>query len=631
VTWFATAEKLEQRIPINWGGVLPFSAVASSAHIHKRGVGTRYIIRQRSCVRKVLLSSCAPSVSAEFSFTDVQVRWWYYAGHVSKDTVLGLRDVSHSFSRGIQLPCLPPSESSSTSQIPPCQSVRRHPSSRYNSPRDARSLVPRGSSNRRGERRLLRQPRSIHSHMAHHTHGTASRKICPPTVVIGDNGACRDHRNGFVEAAAGWRPMAEVKFSLGVDWARDGDEWLSQLRSLIAIRSLESFGGDNSELLDVIQCEADDPRLLSTLRAARSSDGQIECVIIADDDAAEVQEKLTDQIGPWRDAAFEAAARVGTLTPGVWNAVLGPRPQLHTGWVAIGADLRPSALSVESLVGTVRLLPASVLLNETPDAHPDWIGEDRFPFASWPMIVEGVASSFAEYPDLPANRWPMDGQSARREAHRVAALVSLAWDECWIVRRGPARIAVGERIEISHPAADCQVDKRAHVAGPTKYRERELPGWLDAAWHALDGNPDLAGALSAYYEAQQLDTAHPSAAFLLYVTALERVGVDLAKPQRCPTCKMVPGATARFRTALSTVMTESEAKELTKTAYGRRSLTAHQGTLHGSEHTLGALPDSDFRIHDAQRFEDDELAEIRRTARAVLVRVLDGSAAKAAG
>lgn len=155
-------------------------------------------------------------------------------------------------------------------------------------------------------------------------------------------------------------------------------------------------------------------------------------------------------------------------------------------------------------------------------------------------------------------------------------------------------------------------------------RVRGLPDWTGAAWTLLDRDAGLSSALTAYYEARLVEAAHPSLAAMLYVTVVEGVGadiVDLTPP--CSECGQSKGATKRFYKALRTVRPRKEADALNKFAYERRSRTAHVGVLHGAETTLGRLPDSDFRIDDTQRFEEDELDRIHQAARDVLIHALE--------
>lgn len=110
---------------------------------------------------------------------------------------------------------------------------------------------------------------------------------------------------------------------------------------------------------------------------------------------------------------------------------------------------------------------------------------------------------------------------------------------------------------------------------------------------------------------------------MLYVTVIEGIGatiVDLTPP--CSECGQSKGATKRFYKALRTVLPRKQADAINRYAYERRSRTAHVGTLHGAETLLGRLPDSEFHIHDTQRFEEDELNQIRQAARDVLIHAL---------
>jgi hypothetical protein len=245
--------------------------------------------------------------------------------------------------------------------------------------------------------------------------------------------------------------VSEVELRLDLDWAGDGDEWLTQLATLLPFGNSEIFGGDSDEVFDNIQITASDPRLLSVLWVARGEDGRIECTIVDDDDPlAGIEERFPDQIGPWREAILKAAARVGALPAATWNVLLGPRPQPRTGGSLTGADTGPIALAGETIVGPVRLVPGGVFMHEMPDARADRIGQDRYPYSSWPLIVEGTAASHGEYPDAPEQWWPMDERTALLAAHRVAALVCLVWGECWIVRQEPVRITPGARITVPH-------------------------------------------------------------------------------------------------------------------------------------------------------------------------------------
>lgn len=433
--------------------------------------------------------------------------------------------------------------------------------------------------------------------------------------------------------------MSEVELRLDLSWAEHGDEWLQHLHGQIYINDLTTFGGDDEELLDHIEIQSGEDGLHAWLWVTRGDDGRIVCTIVDDGDPRFGSgESQADQIGPWRQAVLDAAALVGTLPTAVWNAVLGVRPQFTTGWFRLAGDRRPSALATSSSIGPLRLTPGGVATHEMPDAYADRLGEDRFPFTSWPLVLEGRAASHGEDPESPAVWWPMDDRAAQSAAHRACALLSLAWDECWIVRQGPMRVVTGDRVQIPHLPQGYDLGRSSWPDGcalapeqePEQPRSRELPDWAGAAWTLLDHDAALAGALSAYYEARLVEAGHPSLAAMLYVTVVEGVGagiVDLTEP--CSECGQSKGATKRFYKALRTVRPRKEADALNRFAYERRSRTAHVGVLHGAETMLGRLPDSEFRIDDAQRFQDDELNQIHQVARDVLIHALESTVEQA--
>ena len=151
----------------------------------------------------------------------------------------------------------------------------------------------------------------------------------------------------------------------------------------------------------------------------RGEDGRVVCTIV--DDQPRRDGDFPDQIGPWRDAVRAAAERVGTLPLATWNALLGPFPQPVS--FVTDVDGRPAALAGETSIGPLRLLPGGMLMHEMAAAHPLLLGDDRYPYSSSPLIVQGTAASYGEYPGHPTAYWPMDELAALRHMHRVAALV----------------------------------------------------------------------------------------------------------------------------------------------------------------------------------------------------------------
>ena len=77
-------------------------------------------------------------------------------------------------------------------------------------------------------------------------------------------------------------------------------------------------------------------------------------------------------------------------------------------------------------------------------------------------------------------------------------------------------------------------------------------------------------------------------ALLGFVAAIEALATP-KRPPRCPECKAIQGSGERFREALATVLAPHEVVLVGK-VYDRRSRTAHDGRLHGSEDVLGMFP-----------------------------------------
>jgi hypothetical protein len=412
--------------------------------------------------------------------------------------------------------------------------------------------------------------------------------------------------------------MPELKILLDLGWEEDGEEWLGYLYTLIRPGNENVFGGTDESLFDQIEITVGDPRLHSVLVAQRTDAGRILCTVCDDDPPQDGD--LPDQITPWREAALEAARLVGTVYPPArWNAVLGPCPHPRFGESGRGGGSRPVALAAETKLGPLLLVPGGRRMHEmTPD--PGYlVGDRRRPFTSSPVIVEGEAVSYGEVPDAPPALWPMDDLGALRVLHRAAALLSLAWDEHWVVRAEPVRVAPGERVEVPHlafgspgePSPWARGCEQAHAHG--EEQQRVLPDWTPAAWDALERAPALSGGLAAFAEALAVGVEHPSVAALLLVTVIEGIGAWRTGTTR---------AMENFRTALGTVLPPDQVTATARAVYERRSRTAHSGALHGPEAALGFMADSSFRIDPAEVFVQDELSALYDTARNVLIHAL---------
>lgn len=412
--------------------------------------------------------------------------------------------------------------------------------------------------------------------------------------------------------------MPEFEILLDLSWEHHGEEWLGYLHDLIRSGNENVFGGTDEALFDQVEITASNPRLHSVLVAQRTDAGRILCTICDDDPPQDGD--LPDQIAPWREAVLQAAQSVGTVYPPArWNAVLGPCPHQRIVGFRRAGGRRPVALAAETKLGPLLLVPGGRPMHEMVPDPGYLVGVYRRPFTSSPVIVEGEAVSYGELPDFPPALWPMDDLGTLRVLHRAAALMSLAWDEHWVVRAEPVRVAPGERVEVPHLASGSQGEPSPWARGcdqahaPDEEQQRVLPDWVPVAWEALEREPALSSALTAFAEALAVGVEHPSIAALMLVTVIEGIGAWMTGTTR---------AMENFRTALGTVLPPDQVTATASAVYERRSRTAHTGALHGPETALGSVADSSFRIDPAEVFVENQLSALYDTARNVLIHAL---------
>jgi len=411
--------------------------------------------------------------------------------------------------------------------------------------------------------------------------------------------------------------MWEVEICrLPLQWAQQGDEWHRHLCALLTEAGFNRLSSQGNWGTEVILSSPHHETLLSKLRMTPCAEG-ILCEVLGDGD-----EPTEDQVRPWRDAATRAAERVEASTTGFdWVAVIGPhhkdsRREFETETLAEPVRVGPLSLGPGG-VFALEMIPRPLLGLPTNGYSTH---------RSWPLIVEGTAFSYA---------WDMALQDVRPLVRRLMALLSLAWGGCWVPRYGPMIVQPGRPLEIppvsgavaGTPWEDLDVEA-VQADARESCQAVELPGWFEQAWAVLDRDPILAEALNSYYEAVRAEAEHPSLAFVAYVAAVEGIGamtVDLGRCQCCDQCEAQSGSVKRFRTALRTVMSNKDANALTELAYGMRSKTAHQGTLHAAEDALGMRDHSMFRLSPSRAFDTFTLSRMRAACRSVLVRILSGT------
>jgi hypothetical protein len=148
-----------------------------------------------------------------------------------------------------------------------------------------------------------------------------------------------------------------------------------------------------------------------------------------------------------------------------------------------------------------------------------------------------------------------------------------------------------------------------------------VPEWAADAWRRLEKRPRLADAVVAHHEGLRAQVHHPSLALVAFIASVEAVANLLFKEERCPQCRGHLDVAARFRATLRMVMSDEEAIRL-GAVYSPRSLTVHQGRLHGDETTPGVYGFS-WGEDPVREFEYDVWA-MRGVSRDLLRRAVRG-------
>ncbi|XVQ15121.1 hypothetical protein ACQP1W_22100 [Spirillospora sp. CA-255316] len=298
----------------------------------------------------------------------------------------------------------------------------------------------------------------------------------------------------------------------------------------------------------------------------------------------------------WERGITAALNRMGNRESVDWLAIIEQKQMPDHG---------PSSQKLDSATTVNGLsfdLAADGFISDVPVYFPG-SGKAMGQYPHWPIKITGSAECF---------HWEADGQwQTSVRLREIIALLSLAWGGYWTLREGPR-------------------DPRfswANTEGPlTGHSSRELPEesllalgatpvtvptWLAHAEATLLKKPRLRHALFAHHDGLAFRSDHSSMALLAFVSAIEATAQVTKKPQRCPECKMTLGSRDRFDTAVRSVLSEDSAALLAD-AYKKRSLTAHQARMHGTELRANSwglmstfVPDSEFvftmgTVHAAQ-------------------------------
>jgi hypothetical protein len=312
-----------------------------------------------------------------------------------------------------------------------------------------------------------------------------------------------------------------------------------------------------------------------------------------------------EEIEAWRAAFQTAAQRIAEpLLDFDWSCLIGLAPIRGT------AQLMNAKLSDDVSLAPFKfeVCPHRIIEYGTNPMSP----HSSQVMISWPVHLSGTARG---------RDWWAATRKATYDIRQACALLSLAYDQCWIPRRQPQDPNMSE---FQFPVTEKFVEE---IHGSENYEDLSpLPQvpWFDGAIQNLQDDQRLSDALIAFHESMILAPNHPSVAVVLLVAAIESIGVKYGELERCECGKSELGYADRFRAMLRKVLYPAEARKVAR-VYENRSGTAHAGTLYGHDRRLGlGGPSSIFSVDPEHEFSSDLIFALRKACRRLLELELGG-------
>lgn len=399
---------------------------------------------------------------------------------------------------------------------------------------------------------------------------------------------------------------------LAVDYEQQGDQWLQALSqsiqqklpntngySLAGQQASSDFQYPHFELvintsLDNTAVPADIPAL--KIVPLTQQDGS-KALYVA---LASTRPITEDDKRVWVESINEAVTKLNEDSPEFeWAAVLGQTNDPTTQKYSLRKSYTTNGITVRS--GRKQYIDYHL-----PSSTPHFNGSTFS--LSWPVIIEGRSKGFD---------WPVASRQAGIETHRIAVLLSIAWDSTWYLLQSPI---VSPRSTLKIPDNMLYGHKQPHFPHPKKVKV--IPAWVDKAWTLIDSDSDIESAVTAYYQGLMLEDAHPSFALIAFIAAIEIIGKKIVG-DKCTCCGKPTGSNQAFRAGVDAVITNRQVAKELYLLYKSRSGTAHEGELHADENILGYLSfPSVFKSDNKSMFIVRDLLRIKATSRKLLVRVL---------
>lgn len=308
-------------------------------------------------------------------------------------------------------------------------------------------------------------------------------------------------------------------------------------------------------------------------------------------------------------AARAAATRVGTENSDFeWAAVIGYSP------TRVGGGRHRARHPID--VGGMRVESSEIVFSESAPSVGHVSMHRWTNNSSVPLLVQGESSGY-------------DEGSAREQAavcvHRLAAMLSVAWSDCLVVRSSPELLDRGGGSVPSRLGWQSSGPSDLLCTELGDFEHADWPSWIDSAWDLLEDGSILDRSLAAFHEGLLVMQEHPSLAMVSFVASIETLGEVFYKREKCEECQSSPGFRALFQAALELVIEPWEAKSL-KSTYNRRSRTVHSGRFYGGERTSGnPTPFGHLKDDAPVHFSFGQLGRLRDASRRLLVSVfVDG-------
>lgn len=382
-----------------------------------------------------------------------------------------------------------------------------------------------------------------------------------------------------------------------LNWAADGDEFIDVLRETLAQITETPVTGSFMNAVPFEwhgasymyrRYEFSGPTLATTLAAIPLKNGNWSLALeAADRDQANSEESI------WAAAISKAQANMGKTKDHSWWAVVAPTSPI-SGALVMDHSHTISQITLKQ--------PVSPYARYARVPGPRGLGGGGNVEIIYPIAAQGASVGYSA-------RVAMRG--ANDKLMTLCAALTLDTDVFWEIIEAPQPF---ERTPGAFPSSeDASLEQsmegnwEIHTVAPSAFAEKTI-----AKMHTDSGYTEL---VAAYYHARTIEQDGPSLAAVIYVSLVEAIGarfVPLTKCDCCEQCTQHIGYAKQFREAMKLVLQAKAAKRLGQ-LYSKRSTTAHQGTLHGTEFRLRSAPNT-FAQDPAEYFLYQNVWQVRAAA-----------------